>query len=94
MSVSCKSIKHIVNILDIEKLQQAFLRRWEMEVNFRDDKTILGVGKAQLHNPKSAVNVPALIVAAYSFKLLASQKTHEIPDNKEILPRDKWYKLT
>lgn len=80
------------NDLDIEKLLQAYLWRWEIEVNFRDEKTILGAGKAQVRNPKSAENVPAFVAAAYSFMLLASHKAHKIPDNKEILPRAKWYK--
>lgn len=81
------------NNLDIEKLLQAYLWRWEIEVNFRDEKTILGAGKAQVRNPKSAQNVPAFIAAAYSFMLLASHKAYKIPGNKELLPRAKWYKF-
>jgi hypothetical protein len=80
------------NNLDVEKLLQAYLWRWEIEVNFRDEKTILGAGKAQVRNPKSAANVPAFVAAAYSFMLLASHKTNKLPDKNEILPRAKWYK--
>jgi hypothetical protein len=80
------------NELSIEKLLQAYLWRWEIEVNFRDEKTILGAGKAQVRNPKSAENVPAFVAAAYSFMLLASHKAHRATDKREILPRAKWYK--
>ena len=33
--------------LEIEKLLQAYLWRWEIEVNFREQKTLLGCGQAQ-----------------------------------------------
>jgi hypothetical protein len=78
--------------MDIEKLLQAYLWRWEIEVNFRDEKTLLGAGKAQVRNPESSANVPAFVAATYSFMLLASHKTHKMPNKKEILPRAKWYK--
>lgn len=32
--------------LSLDRLLQAYLWRWEIEVNFRDEKTILGVGEA------------------------------------------------
>jgi len=81
------------NNMDIEELLQAYLWRWEIEVNFRDEKTILGAGKAQVRNPKSAENVPAFVAAAYSFMLLAYHKAQKIPGNKEVLPRAKWYRV-
>lgn len=79
------------NNLDVEKLLQAYLWRWEIEVNFRDQKTILGAGKAQVRNPKSVESVPAFIAAAYSFLLLASHKANKIPGKEKLLPRAKWY---
>lgn len=80
------------NELSIEKLLQAYLWRWEIEVNFRDEKTILGAGKAQVRNPKSAENVPAFIAVAYSFLLLASHKVYKNSHRKKQLPRSKWYR--
>jgi hypothetical protein len=79
------------NDLSVEKLLQAYLWRWEIEVNFRDEKTILGAGKAQVRNVKSAENVPAFIAVAYSFLLLASHKVNRTPDKEKLLPRAKWY---
>ena len=46
-----------------EFLQQ-FLWRWDIEVNFRDEKTLLGVGQAQVRTASSNQNAPALAVAA------------------------------
>jgi hypothetical protein len=73
--------------LPIERLLQAYLWRWEIEVNFRDEKTLLGVGEAQVRKPVSVESVPTLIVAAYAFLLLAdaASNAHQI-----LLPRPKW----
>jgi hypothetical protein len=79
------------NNLNIEKLLQAYLWRWEIEVNFRDEKTILGVGKAQVRNPESVKNVPAFIAAAYSFLLIASHKAYKLEKKQDVLPRARWY---
>ncbi|MEA2105451.1 MAG: hypothetical protein U9P82_01820 [Bacteroidota bacterium] len=64
------------NNLDIEKLLQAYLWRWEIEVNFRDEKTLLGSGKAQVRNEQSSANVPGFIAAIYSYLLIAAHKTY------------------
>jgi len=79
------------NKLDPQKLVQAYLWRWEIEVNFRDEKTLLGSGKAQVRNKNSIANLPAFIAAIYSFLLIASHKTCRKPDRNDVLPRPKWY---
>jgi len=33
--------------LSLQSIVQHYVRRWEIEVNFRDEKTLLGVGEAQ-----------------------------------------------
>ena len=50
----------------------AYLLRWGIEVNFRDEKTILGVGNAQVWNPQSVARAPAFLVACYAALLLTS----------------------
>jgi hypothetical protein len=77
--------------LDIGKLLQAYLWRWEIEVNFRDQKTILGTGKAQVRNEKSVASVPAFVTVIYSYLLLAAYKTYRKPDRSNIIPRPIWY---
>lgn len=76
--------------LDIQKLLQAYLWRWEIEVNFREEKTILGCGQAQVRNPNSAKDVPAFITSLYSLLHLADHKISKT-FNKCELPRAKWY---
>jgi hypothetical protein len=79
------------NELDIEKLLQAYLWRWEIEVNFRDEKTLLGAGKAQVRNERSAASIPAFIAVVYSFLLIAAHKTYRKHDRSKLIPRPKWY---
>jgi hypothetical protein len=45
--------------LSLEQLLQYYLWRWDIEVNFRDEKTILGVGQAQVRCEASNQNAPA-----------------------------------
>jgi hypothetical protein len=56
----------------IELLIQVYLDRLQIEYNHRDEKSILGVGEAQVRNEKSVAKQPALHVAAYSALLLAN----------------------
>jgi DDE superfamily endonuclease len=62
--------------LAAKALLQAYFDRWEIEVNHRDEKSILGVGQAQVWAPLSAPRVPALLVAAYSLLLLSALEAH------------------
>lgn len=72
------------------QLLQVYLDRWEIEVNHRDEKTILGVGQAQLWSPKSVARQPALVVAAYSALLLASLETYGATRNEAYRVLPKW----
>jgi len=71
-------------------LLQDDLDRWGIEVNHRDEKEILGVGQAQVWNEQSVSKVPVLLVAMYSWLLLAGlacvgpQRTADYP------PLPKW----
>jgi len=59
---------HTIPVADVV---QYYFWRWEIEVNFREEKTILGAGEAQVRHPASVENAPALLVAAYAMMLLA-----------------------
>ena len=73
--------------LPLDRLLQAYLWRWEVELNFRDEKTVMGTGEAQVRTSSAVETVPALIVAAYAFMLLAgTEKNKEEP----MLPPPKW----
>lgn len=56
----------------VEQLIQAYFDRLQIEYNHRDEKSIIGVGEAQVRNEQSVSRQPALCVAAYSALLLAS----------------------
>jgi DDE superfamily endonuclease len=58
--------------LAIQTLLQNYLWRWDIEVNFRDQKNLLGVGEAQVRHPNSVQSQPATAVAAYGLLLLAA----------------------
>ena len=78
------------NDLSVEDLLQAYLWRWEIEVNFREEKTLLGCGQAQVRNPESAERVPAFISAIYAILHLAAYRSLK-QSNHILLPRPKWY---
>jgi hypothetical protein len=70
----------------LAQVLQAYLWRWGIEVNFRDEKTLLGVGQARVRNPHSVQHVPATAVAAYAMLLLAALRAQGAP----TLPPPAW----
>lgn len=78
--------------LPVQQVVQFYLWRWDIEVNFRDEKTILGVGQAQVRSEASNQNAPALAVAAYALLLLAAVKTYGAEGKPETFKRPRWYK--
>ncbi len=78
--------------LALEEFLQDYLWRWDIEVNFRDEKTILQVGQAQVRTENSTQNAPALGVAAYSMLLLAATKTYGLSAVPDRQHQPKWYK--
>lgn len=75
----------------LEDFLQDFLWRWDIEVNFRDEKTLLGVGQAQVRTEASNQNAPALAVAAYAMLLMASVKAYGKNGAPDRLWEAKWY---
>jgi len=75
-----------------EILIQAYLDRWQIEYNHRDEKSILGVGEAQVWNEYSVKKQPAFHVAAYSALLLASVIVYGDRDHADFGPRPNWRK--
>ncbi|MHB8523546.1 MAG: hypothetical protein ACYDH9_22700 [Limisphaerales bacterium] len=71
-------------------LVQAYFDRWGIEVNHRDEKDILGVGQAQVWNQHSVSKVPALLVAMYSWLLLAGLKCYGPTRTQVYEPLPKW----
>jgi hypothetical protein len=76
--------------LDLKTLLQAYVYRWEIEVNHHDEKSIIGVAQAQTPNPQAVDRQPQLQVASYSLLLLASLLAHGFERTDEYLPLPKW----
>lgn len=76
--------------LDLRSLVQGYVQRWGIEVNFREEKTLLGVGQAQVRNTKSVEAVPALQVASYAMLLLATLRSLNLAVKPDLLPAPKW----
>ncbi len=71
---------------DLAVLIQAYVWRWEIEVNHRDEKQLIGVGQAQVRSEKSAERVPAFAVLCYSTLLLAAAHAFGIGATLPVTP--------
>lgn len=74
----------------LEELVQAYFRRWDIEVNHRDEKQLIGVGHAQVRAPRSAERVPAFAVACYSMLLISAARAFGLAATDPIVDRPKW----
>lgn len=74
----------------IKLLVQACFDRWQIEVNHRDEKDILGVGQAQVRSELSIPRHPALAAASYSLLLLAALNAFGPGRTDDYLAQPKW----
>lgn len=74
----------------LEQVVQHYLWRWDIEVNLRDEKTVLGVGEAQVRTPAACQNVTACAVGAYALLLLAAERCRAQGLPVQHLPAPKW----
>lgn len=75
--------------LGAEDLLQVYCDRWQIEVNHFEEKSVFGVGDAQVRAPLSVPRQPALAVAIYSMLLLAGLRAFGPgrTDDYHVLPR-------
>ena len=76
--------------LPIHTLIQAYVYRWEIECNHRDEKSFIGVAEGQVRNPKAVQRLPQFQVATYSLLLLASLHAYGFARSDDFLPLPKW----
>jgi hypothetical protein len=76
--------------LDPGQVLNAYVSRWDIEVNIRDEKQLLGFDEAQVRTPKSARTAPSFAVAAYSILLLAAARAFGVNGIPCALPPPKW----
>lgn len=74
----------------LQEVVQRYLWRWDIEVNFRDQKTLLGLGEAQVRTPHAVQNVTAVAVAAYALLLCAAAQCQREGTPTQHLPAPKW----
>lgn len=74
----------------LENILQEYLWRWDIEVNFRDEKCLLGVSQAQVREPEAVRRQPACAVAAYALLLIAAHKTYGPDQLPPSVPLAKW----
>jgi len=73
-----------------KKLLQHYFDRWQIEVNHRDEKTILAVGHSQVWSSLSVPRQPAFIVACYSMLMLACLRRSGPGRSSEFAPLPQW----
>jgi hypothetical protein len=76
--------------LALELFLQSALWRWDIEVNHRDEKQIIGVGQAQVRSAQSVSRQPALAVVSYAILLLAGAQAFQGQPTRGALPLPKW----
>jgi hypothetical protein len=70
-----------------EQLLQSYVWRWEEEVVWRDEKTLIGMGEAQMHNPAAASLTPVFAAVSYALLHLAALRCGPAGTG---LPLPKW----
>ncbi len=76
--------------LGLEQIVRQYVWRWEIEVNFREQKTLLGVGQAQVRQPDAVERVPQFMTAVYALLLLAGASWSRQQGVDDALPRPHW----
>lgn len=74
----------------LQEIVQDYVYRWEIEVNHRDEKSLLGVAQGQVWNANAVPRLPAFQVAGYSLLVLASLLTYGAQRTADYLPLPKW----
>ena len=76
--------------LDLQTLVQAYVDRWEIECNHRDEKSLIGVAQGQVRSPKAVARLPQFQVAIYSLLMLASILAYGFQRSAQYLPLPLW----
>jgi hypothetical protein len=76
----------------IKEILQYYFLRWDIEVNHRDEKSVIGVGNAQVRSVESVDRNPQFSVIIYSLLLLASIRAYGSERSDDYLPLPCWRK--
>ena len=75
-----------------KKLLQHYFDRWQIEINHRDEKTLLAVGHSEVWSALSVPRQPAFTVACYSMLLLSCLRFSGPARTSHFPPLPKWRK--
>lgn len=75
-----------------EEVLKTFLKRWDIEVNFRDEKTLIGMGEAQVRNEHAVKTLPQMTVLSYAALHLAAVQAFGVGGVPDSLEPPKWYR--
>src|SRR5262249_9496861 len=64
--------------------------RWEIEVDQKDEKDLLGVGQAQVWSKQAVLRQPAFHVASYSMLLIAAIQCFGLNSTTSLPPLPSW----
>lgn len=76
--------------LPLKELLQYYLWRWGIEVNFREEKSLIGTGEAQVRGEASNQHLPAMTVAAYALLWTAALRLHQSKETLHLLQPPRW----
>jgi hypothetical protein len=76
--------------LNLQTLLQAYIDRWEIECNHRDEKSLIGVAQGQVWNPRAVARLPQFQVAIYCLLTLASVLAYGFQRTAAYLPLPLW----
>ncbi|RQW06391.1 hypothetical protein EH223_02380 [candidate division KSB1 bacterium] len=76
--------------IPVERLIQMYFFRWDIEVNHRDEKSLLGIGDAQVRSEKSVVSQPQFAVVVNSLLTLASIRAYGGDRTNDYLRLPNW----
>ena len=74
-----------------DELVQAYLARWQIEVEHRDLKSGLGVGQAQVWSDNAVARLHTAHVAMWSMVKLAALRAYGVTRTDQYPPRPAWY---
>lgn len=69
---------------------QNYLWRWGIEVNFREEKTLIGSGQRQVRGEALNQHLPAVSVAAYGMLLSSTLQLISRDESPQSLAQPKW----
>lgn len=75
--------------MPLAEVLQAYIWRWEIEVNFRDEKTLLGIGEAQVRTRRAIETLTPFLAATFAMLLLALE---QVGGSARTLPPPKWHR--